>query len=294
MKRVLVTGSTGLVGSRFLELYPDPDFLHYPKEIELDITDVVAIKALFSSFDFEAVVHFAAFTNVSEAEKQRNDKKGDCYLVNFEGTKNLVDAIKGKEIKFIYISTDMVFPGSDDNKGPYPESAVPILDSSILNWYGYTKALAEAYVRENLPGNFYIVRINNPVRVSFDDDKPDYLHKILKLYKEGNLYPLFTDQQIGLTFIDDVALGLTKIIQKHIHYGTFHISSFDVSSPYEIASYYLLHALKRPVNLKATKMSADDKKRYPQYGGLLCDESCKILELPKRSIKDIVEKVLTG
>ncbi|MCS7092413.1 MAG: sugar nucleotide-binding protein [Patescibacteria group bacterium] len=291
MKRILVTGSTGLVGSRFIELYPDSDLLHYPKEIELDITDSVSINALFSSFDFCVVVHFAAFTNVSEAEKQRNDKRGDCYVVNFEGTKNLVDASKGKGIKFIYISTDMVFSGRPDNKGPYPESSMPVLDSEILNWYGYTKALAESYVRENLPSSAYIVRINNPVRVNFEA-KLDYLHKILNLYESGNLYPLFTDQKIGLTFIDDVAVALTKIIQKDVSPGTFHVSSSDVSSPYEIAFYYLSKVFKRSIDLKGIKMSDEDKRRYPQYGGLLCEKSCRTLDLPQRSIKDIVDKLV--
>ena len=91
---ILVTGSEGLVGSRFVELSELKDSLHLPKEVELDITDKSELKAVFRSFDFRAVVHFAAFTDVAKAEEERGDKYGDCWQVNVEGTRNILDAAK--------------------------------------------------------------------------------------------------------------------------------------------------------------------------------------------------------
>jgi dTDP-4-dehydrorhamnose reductase len=291
-KRILVTGATGLVGSRFIELYPDPEELHAPQEIEVDITDTSSLKALFSSYQFEAVIHFAAFTDVSVAEHEHGNKTGDTWIVNVEGTKNIVDALAESSTKCIYLSTDMVFPGTVDNKGPYTETQMPELNEKNLNWYGYTKAVAEQYVREQLPETGYIVRINNPVRSNFEK-KLDYLRKLGHLYSIGKLYPLFNDQYIGLSYIDDIARGITSIIKKNITPGTYHISSNDTKSPYEILSYYLTKRFSE-ANIEGVPMPEESKSHYPQWGGLSSTHSCKVLSLPSRSIYEIVDETLLG
>jgi len=121
---ILVTGSEGLVGSRFVEISQRKNFLHLPKEVELDITDKSEIKAVIESYNFSAVVNFAAFTNVGKAEEEKDDKEGDCWQVNVEGVRNFTEAIKPhkERIHFIQISTDMVFPGSLEDPGAYEET----------------------------------------------------------------------------------------------------------------------------------------------------------------------------
>src|SRR3989337_3158858 len=111
---ILVVGSEGMVGSRFVEISQRKNCLHLPKQIELDITNKSEIKAMLASYNFSAVVNFAAYTDVAGAESQRGDKKADCWQINVEGVRNLSESIKPykEKIHFIHISTDMVFPGS--------------------------------------------------------------------------------------------------------------------------------------------------------------------------------------
>lgn len=295
---ILVTGSEGLVGSRFIEISEHKNYLHPPKEVELDITDQAEIKALISSYNFSAVVHFAAFTNVDEAEKQRGDKESDCWLVNVEGTKNLVEAILPLKTKihFVFISTDMVFPGTREDPGPYLENHPLDHDPSQLTWYGYTKAQAEKVVKETLGEQATILRLIYPVRASFEG-KLDFLRKPLKLFDEGKLYEVFSDQQISVTFIDEACKALDKILSAN-HRGVFHASSRDTTTPFEIISYCLEKArgvkdAVKPITLEEFLRKTNiPNYRYPKYGGLSTAITEHKLGITFSSWREIVDKLV--
>ena len=293
---ILVTGSTGLVGSRFVELYPRKNNLHFPKILEFDITDFPQVRDLIGSYNFRAIVNFAAYTDVAKAEEQRGDKKGTCWQVNVEGVRNLVRSINPNKVHFIQISTDYVFPGSKEDPGPYSEFHPPEKDSSKVTWYGFTKAEAERVVKETLGSQATILRLIYPVRASFKD-KLDYLRKPLQLYDAGKLYPMFTDQQISLTYIDEACSTLNKIIVEGTK-GVLHSSSRDVTTPYEILSYLIEKARGKKNAVKTTTLDEFLKKvdkpvRYPKYGGLKVEETVKKVEMTFSTWREIVDKLVS-
>lgn len=250
--KILVTGASGLVGSRFVELYPNPQDLLTPDRNEFDLANP---KEYLAKNIPDVVLNFAAYTNVSEAEKQKGDKSGPCWQINVEGTRNLVSALP-VNTRLIHTSTDMVFSGSS---GPYKETDIPETDQSKVTWYGYTKAEAERVV-----GNRgVIVRIICPVRAKFSP-KLDFLRKPLNLYNQGKLYPLFIDQRTSMTFIDEACLALQKIIDQNLS-GIFHMSCPDTTTPYEIIT-YLLQKLGKDIS--GVQKSSVDPNRYPKFGGL--------------------------
>ncbi|KKR30458.1 hypothetical protein A2715_04490 [Candidatus Woesebacteria bacterium RIFCSPHIGHO2_01_FULL_39_32] len=295
---ILVTGSEGLVGSRFVELSELKDSLHLPKEVELDITDKSELKAVFRSFDFRAVVHFAAFTDVAKAEEERGDKYGDCWQVNVEGTRNLVEAVKPHKarIHFIQISTDMVFSGSTWDPGAYKEDHSPEKDSNKVSWYGFTKAEAERIVQSTLGASATVLRIIYPVRAKFDK-KLDYIRKPLQLYDEGKLYPMFTDQQISISFVDEVSLALDKIIIEGYR-GIFHAASRDTTTPHKLLSFCLektrgIKNAVKPTTLKEFLQKTEaSAQRYPKFGGLRVEETEQKLGMRFSTWKQIVEKLV--
>lgn len=67
---VLVTGASGMVGSRFVELYGGDNFL-MPSSREFDITDKEKVRRFLKDKKPTAIVNFAAYTNVGNAEEQR-------------------------------------------------------------------------------------------------------------------------------------------------------------------------------------------------------------------------------
>lgn len=296
---ILVTGSTGLVGSRFVEVTERKNFLHLPKEVELDITNEAEIKAVMESYNFSAVINFAAYTDVDAADKQRGNKEDEAWLVNVEGVRNLAEAVKPykERIHFIQISTDMVFSGSKEDPGPYLENHPPEEDLSKLTWYGYTKAEAERVLKNVLGESATILRINYPVRANFKD-KPDYLRKHLKLFDEGKLYPLFTDQQISISFIDEVCRLIDKIIIENKR-GNFHVSTPDTTRPYELIGYMLEKVRGEKGVVEETTLTEFMKEndvpsyRYPAFGGLSPDLTEKRLKIRFSSWRQVVDKLIS-
>lgn len=295
MKKIYVTGSSGLVGSRFVELYLNKYNLltsNYPK---IDITKKDSIEKLIKEEKPDVIIHLAAYTNVTEGEKQRNNKEGDCWKINVLGTQNIVSSLDLNKTQYIHISTDNVFGGLADNPGPYLEDHPLDSDALKLTWYGYTKAEAEREVKKCLGENSTIVRIIYPVRAKYDL-KLDYLRKPLSLFDQGKLYPLFNDQQISIAFIDEVAEALDRIVEGDLK-GIFHVSSCDTTTPYELISYMIEKARGRvsvvkPTSLKDYLKTIDNPVRYPMYGGLKVEKTEEALEMKFRTWKEIVDEIV--
>ncbi|MDP3994962.1 MAG: sugar nucleotide-binding protein [bacterium] len=286
--KVYVTGSSGLVGSRFVELYSQKYNLFTSDYPQVDVTRKGDIEKIIKEENPDVIIHLAAYTNVTEGEKQRGNKNGDCWKINVMGTENLVSSIDPDKTQYIHISTDMVFGGLAEDPGPYSEDHLPETDKAKLTWYGYTKAQAERKVEKYLGKNSTIVRIIYPVRAKYDL-KMDYLAKPLSLFDKGKLYPLFDDQQISIAFIDEIALALDKIIDKKLK-GTFHVSSRDTTTPYELIS-YLIEKARGKVGVTRPS-SVDNPVRYPMYGGLKTEKTQEILGIKFRSWKETIDEIV--
>jgi len=295
-KKVFITGVLGLVGSRFVELQKNNFDITASDVDTLDITNKEAVHLFFKENKFDAIVHFAAYTDVGKAEEQKGDKNGLCWKVNVEGTKNLVESTDPKETHFIQISTDMVFPANKEDHGPYSEDHQVKLKTNSLSWYGYTKAMAEKVVSDNLGlDNSTVLRLIYPVRAKFKD-KLDYLRKPLSLYDQGKLYPLFNDQQLSVCFIDEASAALQKIIDKK-KTGIFHASSADLTSPLEIISYLIEKTGRKKsaliaIPIKDFLKKKDNPVRYPIFGGLRVNYTEKELEVKFGSWKTIVDSLV--
>lgn len=291
MKEVFVTGASGLVGSRFTELYSKKYNFTTPVYPEFDLTNSKNVKEIVNNNPPDVLINFAAFTDVTGAESQRDNKNNSCWQVNVEGVANLLESISSN-VHFIQISTDMVFPGSKEDPGPYAEDHTPETDSEKLTWYGYTKAQAEQLLKNRK--NSTILRIIYPVRKSFDQ-KSDYLRRPLALFDEGKLYPMFSDQQVSFAYIDEICLALEKIIDKNLD-GIFHASSSDTATPYEIITYLIKVARGVDNGVKTSSLdeflkTVDNPVRYPKYGGLNVEETEKRLGINFSSYKHIIDTI---
>ncbi|HOZ03231.1 MAG TPA: SDR family oxidoreductase [Candidatus Woesebacteria bacterium] len=227
---VLLTGSSGLVASHFVELFTTK----YQFE-KLDISnpshpvDITNGEQLFSAVansKAEFLVHFAAFTDVTKAWEETNNKNGLCYKVNVLGTKNIVAACEKSGKHLIHISTAYVFDG--ENPNPYTESDQP----HPIEWYGQTKWEAEQLVSAaQCP--WTILRIDQPFG-SLAHAKKDVLHKLVDKMKTNTLPPQFTNHRFGPTFIDDFTKVIDWVIRTKTT-GLFHASSGESWTDFEFA-----------------------------------------------------------
>jgi dTDP-4-dehydrorhamnose reductase len=289
--KILVFGAKGMVGSRVAELLGnDFDFV-CPSERDVDISDPESLKKFLSKERPQVVINFAAITDVDYCETERENKNGLVWKVNAEAPRQISILSCEQEFFFVQISTDMVFPGTKQNPGPYSE-AHKIGDYSELTWYGASKAEGEVEVLAENRKNA-IVRIIYPVRHEFPK-KLDYARKILKLFDEGKMYPMFDDQIVSITYIDELADAIRTIASQKLS-GVFHVSSVNTTTPYEFAT-YLLKKTRSTKNLvkKASFekfIKGKDARRYPQFGGLNAEATQKRLGIKFSTWQEIVDKL---
>jgi dTDP-4-dehydrorhamnose reductase len=226
--KILATGATGLVGSRFVEMFSDKyEVANMDLTTGVDITKEETFKPFFDSHpDAKALIHLAAFTDTNKAFAETDDKNGICYKVNVEGTKNIARICKERGIHLIHVSTDFVFDGKKETAYLEDDSVSPI------EWYGSTKAMAEEVVKSS-EASYSIVRLSYPYRANYDL-KPDIIKKIRAGLESGKLYPQFQDTLITPTLIDDIARAFDKLIEQKPQ-GIFHAVGSDALSPYELA-----------------------------------------------------------
>ncbi|NTU73413.1 sugar nucleotide-binding protein, partial [Candidatus Roizmanbacteria bacterium] len=214
--KIAITGSTGLIGSRIVELLsPDLTFIPVTQQ-EVDITNRESLENKLNNLDFDLFLHLAAYTNVDGAEEQRDL----AYAINVTGTKNVFETVQAKGKKFIHVSTDFVFDGEQP---PYYEDSVP----HAISYYGQTKLDAENIVK----GNAMIVRLSYPYRAAFEPKK-DFMRVIKSLLEQGKELKMVSDSLMTPTFVDDIAYSLKYLINNYTP-EIFHVVGADSMSPYE-------------------------------------------------------------
>jgi dTDP-4-dehydrorhamnose reductase len=226
--KILATGATGLVGSRFVEMFSDKyEVINMDLTTGVDITKVETFAPFIDAHpDAKSLIHLAAFTDTNKAFAESGDTEGICYKVNVEGTKNIADVCKKQGIHLVHVSTDFVFDGQKST--PYTEED----PTSPIEWYGETKSIAEDVVKQR-GASYTIIRLSYPYRATYDL-KPDLVKKIRAGLETGKLYPQFSDSIITPTFIDDIARAFDKIIEQK-PLGILHIVGSDSMSPYVLA-----------------------------------------------------------
>jgi len=296
MKKLLIIGSSGLVGYKFASSISS-DRKVAPNEIELDITDEKIVNDFFEieKDNFDVVVNFAGFTNVDAAEKERGDENGFCYKLNVKGAENLAKASLKYDKFLIQISTDFVFNGTPDYPGPYSEeSSTPDKLTEKMGWYGWTKNRSE-FVVKNSGCKYAIVRIAYPFYGENYDLKLDYAKNYLKLFDEGKLFPIFTDQILTPLLIDDLTPALEKIIEIK-QTGVYHVVSSDTTTPFEFVSYLLEKA--RGVTNVVKKGSMEEflkvEGRTPRsrLGGLKTEITQEKLGIKFKTWREMVDEFI--
>lgn len=213
------------MGSRFLELATDYNTTA-PGHEELDLLDFAKLETYLLESDADVVINFAAFTNVDEAEKEKDNEDGLVYQLNVKVPGVLSQHCLFANKYFIHISTDYVFDGTKQT--PYVESDVP----NPVNWYGKTKSMAEDEVAAASPA-FLIVRPEMPYSSCFDK-KPDIARVFLKMLREGKEINGVADQKITPVFVDTLIYGLFRLIEVKAS-GIYHLASTDTTTPYDFA-----------------------------------------------------------
>ena len=272
-KRILLTGSNGLLGQKVLNRLaglPHIDLLAIGRGVNrhplregyayqsLDLTDSQEVAEAFQSFRPQHVIHTAAMTQVDACEKEREL----CDAVNVEAVKTLADLCKKHESHMVHISTDFIFDGEN---GPYLENDTP----NPVNYYGLSKLKAEQVLEESgIP--CAILRTMLLYGVTPGMSRSNILLWAKKSLEEGQTIRVVNDQVRCPTLAEDLANATVAAVMRNAT-GTFHISGAEMMNIYElvlrIAAYWKLdETLVNPISSSSLKQAA---KRPPRTGFIL-------------------------
>ncbi len=225
---ILVTGANGQLGSEIRDIAKQNEKLQFvfTDVNELDISDFVALENFISANKFDFIVNCAAYTAVDKAETD----KENAYKVNVTAVKNLAQISAKYQIKFIHVSTDYVFDGS--NHIPYKEDE-PTCPTSV---YGQSKLDGETEVL-NSDANALIIRTS----WLYSSVGNNFAKTIKRLASQRNELTVIFDQIGTPTYAGDLADAIVSIINQSIDKpenfktGIYHFSNEGVCSWYDFA-----------------------------------------------------------
>jgi nucleoside-diphosphate-sugar epimerase len=245
MKRIIITGHSGFVGSNLLPYLQNAGYItlgvsRVPKENEISYRELT-LNVWDSSI---AMVHLAGKAN--DIKKISNDKE---YLeVNYELTKILYDQfLQSDALQFIYISSVKAVADSVD--GVLSEAEVP----HPITAYGKSKQRAEAYLLDNLPAHkkLYILR---PCMIHGPGNKGN-LNLLYKLVSKGIGWPLGAFKNTrSFCSIDNLLFIIKELIEREdIPSGIYNVADDEPLSTNELINLIAESQNRKPRIWKLSK-----------------------------------------
>ena len=231
MKKLLVIGGSGLVGSTLIEYAKSNYDIHFTinknescfdnipfTKIDL-MKNKFEISNLINNFNPDVVIHTAAHSSVDLCET-------DHKLANFlhiDVTQDIARVCHEINAKLIYFSTDAVFDGKMNKK--YLESDT----TNPINYYGKTKLDAEKIILQNS----HNLILRTTVIYGWHT-RSRFTNWVLDSLKNKKTVTAFTDQFNTPTLVDDLAKSVFSSIEKDLT-GVYHASGKSCLNRFQFA-----------------------------------------------------------
>lgn len=187
---------------------------------ELDISDRQAVDAWFVDHSpYDLVINAAAQTNVDGCEKA----EAQAYRVNAHGPENLALAVKRTGGKFIHVSTDYVFAGTEATPRTEEDPVCPV------SAYGRTKLAGEKLALDACP-NTLVVR----TAWLYGTEGKNFVKTMLRLARQNGVIKVVNDQLGSPTNAVDLADAILRLAVME-QYGIYHAVNAGVCSWYDFA-----------------------------------------------------------
>jgi dTDP-4-dehydrorhamnose reductase len=223
MKKILVTGANGQLGSELKEMasdYSQFEWVFADRSV-LDLSHLGSISKVLDSIQPQIIINCAAYTAVDKAETETEL----ADVLNHQAVGVMAQWSANHDCRLVHVSTDYVFDGNSSTALTEDAPTGPI------NVYGQTKLAGEqACLRENPDA---IVIRTSWVYSRFGNN---FVKTMSRLMQERDSLNVVNDQIGSPTYAADLAQAiLTIITHPHWQAGIYHFSNEGEISWYEFA-----------------------------------------------------------
>lgn len=244
MRKILVTGATGFLGSRILDFYSNKYDIYAPTHNEMDITNEDNVFGIFDKYKPDIVVHCAAVSDVGLCEKEPEKS----YKINVDGSINIAKASKKHQAKCIICSSDQVYFGSL-LEGPHSEEE----ELQPFNLYGQGKLEAEQECLKINP-NCVLLRLSwmYDIKTIREGEHGDLFKTLLSQIRGTDELSYPTYDKRGITDVNEVVENLEK---------TFQIAGgvYNFGAPNDKDTYHTIYEVFSNVGLDVNRLRKNEE-----------------------------------
>ncbi len=254
MKKVLVIGSSGMLGSALVKNFSNGYSVTAWDRGELDVTNESMVGVQCAALAPDIIINATAHNGVDIVETDDHAFK-QAHAINTQAVGILALWCKKAGIPLVHFSTDYVFDGTSSTG--YTETAEP----QPVNRYGQTKFAGEQVLQKRTDA-FYLVRLSR----LFGRPGPSATSKksfvdilISQVLNEGRgEIKLINEEYSCPTYSTDVAAFVRALIDGAKPYGIYHAANTGVCTWFELGKE--LFKLKN-FTAKLTPISSSDYHR---------------------------------
>ena len=288
-KKILVTGSNGLLGQKITDTILNGHSLtliatsrgpnRHPVQqgytyVDLDILDPQQLRVVIDAYRPDAIINTAATTNVDACE---HDPEG-CRKLNVDAVANLISLSEAYGIHLIHLSTDFIFDGVN---GPYTEDDEP----NPLSRYGRSKLDAEELIRQS-SCKWAILRTILVYGVVNDMSRSNIVLWAKGALESGKPIQVVNDQWRTPTLAEDLAEACLLTAEKAAE-GVFHISGKDLLSIHElVASVADFWGLDKSLIREVSSATLSQAAPRPARTGFILDKARRVLGYEPHSFNE--------
>lgn len=292
--RILITGASGQLGTGLVKALQTGQALSgsLPKiyagaEIDavthqvLDIADRQAVDTWFTDHSpYDLVINAAAQTNVDGCEKA----EAQVYRVNAHGPENLALAVNRTGGKFIHVSTDYVFAGTEATPRTEDDPVCPV------SAYGRTKLAGERLALDAC-SKIFVVR----TAWLYGAEGKNFVKTMLRLARQNGVIKVVNDQWGSPTNAADLADVLLRLAVTD-QYGIYHAVNAGVCSWYDFACRIVeqegIPCEKVPLTSAQYKMMFPASADRPAYSVLSAQKLEAVTGQPMRTWQAAIDDFL--
>lgn len=249
MKKILITGSTGFLASRFINKFNKKYNIIPITRNDLDINNENAVITLLTNHNADYVIHTAAIADTGICE---NDPDLS-FQVNVKASLNIAKGCKISNSKLIYLSSEQLYNGNIEC-GPYSETCIPVPNTV----YGKHKLEAEKEI-QNILNDVVILRLTWLFGLPERNRKvnSNILWNVVKAALKNDPLKLPIHEFRGMTYVYDILDAFPQILD--LPSGIYNTGSENNLSTYDAACLILK---KMGLEHKIPELLIKDTEKY--------------------------------